>query len=477
MGAQKRKYLHVIIMFVLMIGVGFLPPFGQITPLGMKVLGVFCGLLYGWIFVDLLWPSLLGFIAIAMTGYMDLISAVISGFANAQVLMILLISLFAGALSQIGVTELIAHWVLSKRIFIGKPWLLACVIAATSIVGSILGGGYAVMFLLWGVIIDICKTNGIATKTRLTALLIGAVLFGNIMGAGVIPFLPGVLLFEGFFTNATGLTVPDLPFMVIGVIYIFISVFSLLFFAKVFLKVDANGFNLTEEMCQKHGAYQADRYQKVGMVLLIAFFAGVMLPMIAPNAPGVKVLASLGVLGLSLLYIFVFCVWTKEDGQPVVNMLHCFQYAIPWAVMVLFAVTFPLSAAMESADAGVVATITAAVAPILASLGTTKMLIITIIMVGLLSQVLHNVIVAAVLMPILIPIYINLGGNPYTMFMLMYFSVQCAYATPAASFPAGFLFGHAEVQRKDAYLIGITYMLINFVVLFALIPFCNIFLK
>ena len=48
-------------MFILGAVISVLPPFGQITALGMDVLAVFVMLVYGWIFVDLLWISLLGF--------------------------------------------------------------------------------------------------------------------------------------------------------------------------------------------------------------------------------------------------------------------------------------------------------------------------------------------------------------------------------------------------------------------------------
>ena len=40
---DKKRIVHLIIMFVLTIGIGLLAPFGQITELGMKVLGVFIG--------------------------------------------------------------------------------------------------------------------------------------------------------------------------------------------------------------------------------------------------------------------------------------------------------------------------------------------------------------------------------------------------------------------------------------------------
>ena len=48
------SYIHIAIMLVITFGVGFLPPVGQITELGMKVLGCFLGIVYGWIFIDLL---------------------------------------------------------------------------------------------------------------------------------------------------------------------------------------------------------------------------------------------------------------------------------------------------------------------------------------------------------------------------------------------------------------------------------------
>ena len=57
-------WINSIIVFVLMFGVGQLPPFGQVTPLGMQILGIFVGVLYGWCTVSLIWPSLVGMVAL-----------------------------------------------------------------------------------------------------------------------------------------------------------------------------------------------------------------------------------------------------------------------------------------------------------------------------------------------------------------------------------------------------------------------------
>ena len=40
-------YIHSLITLVLIFGFGFLPPIEPITPVGMRILGILLGLLYG----------------------------------------------------------------------------------------------------------------------------------------------------------------------------------------------------------------------------------------------------------------------------------------------------------------------------------------------------------------------------------------------------------------------------------------------
>ena len=53
---KKLSYLslfHIVITFALTFLVGFLEPIGAMTMYGMKVLGIFLGMLYGWIALDM----------------------------------------------------------------------------------------------------------------------------------------------------------------------------------------------------------------------------------------------------------------------------------------------------------------------------------------------------------------------------------------------------------------------------------------
>ena len=71
--AQSAKkdltLLHALITVFLMFGFAqVVPPLGSITPYGMKILGIFIGLLYGWTASNLIWPTFLGMIALVSTG-------------------------------------------------------------------------------------------------------------------------------------------------------------------------------------------------------------------------------------------------------------------------------------------------------------------------------------------------------------------------------------------------------------------------
>lgn len=62
-------YVKSAIVVAIMVIFQFLPPVGQITELGMKVLGIYIALLYGWSAVNIVWPSFLALFFLAFSGY------------------------------------------------------------------------------------------------------------------------------------------------------------------------------------------------------------------------------------------------------------------------------------------------------------------------------------------------------------------------------------------------------------------------
>ena len=54
---DKRFYGVVLITLAIMLGFGYLPAFGEITPQGMKLLGVFLGVIFARCMGETVWSS------------------------------------------------------------------------------------------------------------------------------------------------------------------------------------------------------------------------------------------------------------------------------------------------------------------------------------------------------------------------------------------------------------------------------------
>ena len=73
MSAKQKGYsisyfIKLAIMLLLMFGFGALPPMGQMNEVGMKVLGTFIGLLFGWSCLGIILPCFVGFVALSFSG-------------------------------------------------------------------------------------------------------------------------------------------------------------------------------------------------------------------------------------------------------------------------------------------------------------------------------------------------------------------------------------------------------------------------
>lgn len=465
-------YIHILIMLLLTFGIGFLPPFGQITALGMKVLGVFLGIVYGWIFIDLLWVSFFGFATLTMTGYCSATEAFAAGFGNPTFLMTMLPAAFATALNQIGISDGIAYWILSRKIFIGRPWFLITAICAAAWLMGIFNGGMAAIFLMWTITLKVGEINGYKPGSRVLNMLIALIVYVGMTAPAMIPFYGGVILYGGFFTRATELSIPPLPMLVCGQIYIVATILIMILISRYIFKVEAAHFTTTEELCQEYGKYKMNNYQKTGFILLIFYFAVLMLPAIFPTLPGAAFCNSLGVIGWTIVYMTIFLIWRTEEGKPLVDLMQCFN-SMPWAMLMLLAVTYPLAEAMESTEVGITATITATVAPLLTQLNVTVLILLTMLFMGFITQFMHNIVMGAISIPIIAPIVIAMGGNPYVCFFTMYVMLSCAYVTPAGSMMAGMVFGHETMVRKDAYIFGLLFLIVAIVMMVVMMPLLN----
>lgn len=140
--------------------------------------------------------------------------------------------------------------------------------------------------------------------------------------------------------------------------------------------------------------------------------------------------------------------------------------AVSWDIIIMFAVTLPVSGALGTEETGIMTTVMQALMPIINGLSPLAFVAATIIVLGLITQVAHNLVLTMAFTPLLAQIAAGFGINPILYGFLLVTMLQCAVATPAASAQSAMVFANSEwVNEKFAYVTGISFAILSMVIL------------
>lgn len=485
--SQKRVlyYVHIVIFLLITFGFGFLPPFAQITEVGMKVLGAFLGAVYGWLFIALDWPSLIALLALGISGYAGSTHELfISGWTFQSVSQSLLAYLFAEAVAQTQFTSYIANKLMTIKLFRGKPYILmaGCMLAAELM--FLLHCGLAGLFLLWSMFRIISEKAGYAKKNKFTMIMVPFTIMVFILANFVWPFNPGSIVQLNFFSKGMEALVPGIAVSFGGwtiwwlaITNVYILLWTL--FVKYILRIKYPEIAALGDQLETLGDsnQKMTGEQKFGLAVLIGFLTGMFAPNILPAEWAfTQIFARLGLTGMLCLVLCIMCAYQKRNGEAFIT-LQGVSKGIVWNIIWLLVATEPLANAFNAEQCGIMPSIMSVVTPILMGMSSSLFLVASLIILGLVTQVVHNFVLMVVFIPLLCPLYAQMGGNPYVIFFGLIIILNAALATPAASYTSALMFGESSMETKYAYIQGFSHFVFALVI-FLLIgwPLANILL-
>lgn len=473
MSAAKRKNLiHFIVMFILTFGIGMIPPFADgITVLGMKVLGVFIGVLYGWTFLGFFWTSCYGMLALCLTGYDTIWNIVGTGFNNTVTIQVIVLFILVAYLIESGFVEFVLGFFLTRKIVIGRPFVLIFMIFFACSVVLMLGLGFGGVFFCWAVMYKIFELLGYKKGDMLVTYMI----YGAAVTAGlssfVFPFSVYAIMMSGFL-NPLGYYIPDLPWIIWNFLYVVLYFLIYILFGKYILRLDVQPFiEKAEEVAQIYTAKKATLQQKIALAMMCLFLFITLIPSFLPAGALKTYFAQYGMVGATFLIITITSV-IHIDGKPITNWAHNAQHGINWDLVIMFVATTPIANALESADSGLLPTLIASVMPVLNNLNGLIFVILVCAFLLIITQFAHNIVVLMALSPTILTIAQSMGDIELGLFAAaMIVAANAAFLTPGASSPAAAVHSNTDyVDTKQAYILGVIIILIAVITLTVLYP-------
>ncbi len=452
------KVVNIFITLLLMFGFGLLPPFSTLTPVGMKLLGIFLGVVYGYTTCGIIWPSLFAIIAFGMSGYSSMDDALASMLGQSTVFQSIMANIAGGALSYYGFGKWFVRWSLSKKIFKGKPLLyvwaffvifgLACIVVKVVILSLIL---YAV----WR---DIADTCGYPADSPFRYVGYCGILFGGSLGGAMIPYEGWEMGLVRVWTEATGVPLNMGVMAVVTIPTTILAITAYVFVSKKLLKVDYQTLQKFDVgKLGKESLVLSPRLKRIIVIYLVTTILCILGNTFIGTGFSALINDTITVAGMYCICTAVLLILPsgEGDGAPCIEFKKVKNSAISWDVIFMVAVTIPLASAVTSDATGIVPWLTGVFEPIFVGKGSLFVLMFTIVVSLILTNIGSNIAFGAAMIPIVAPFVVSSGIDPTFAGAAILYIINIGMVLPGASAPAGIFHAQADIPN-GARRIGVT---------------------
>ncbi len=471
--AQKRQYsqyVHVIIMMALILFFKYVPPIGALTPLGMQTLGIFAGVVYGWSTVGMIFPRAAMILAFGFLGENTVLATLGAAFGDQLTLIVLFFFLVSTLVSEVGLSNYIAQWCVSRKFVVGKPWGIAVMFCIASAIIAATVNLYAAMFLMWNIFYSFCDQAGFKPGDKYPMLVLVAILYSCVVAGGIFPYMGLAIMVVAQLQSFLGLEINYFLYTVMQLFLVFISIGAYILIAKYIFRPDVSLILHQKDNLNSNEELKLTNHQKLVSGLILLLIVMLFLPELLPTSIAIiGFFKALGITGVALAVLILYYVFMlgHEDVVPITKLAQ----GLSWDMIFMFATIAPLSKAINNPDAGILTFINESMSSLLAGMSPFVFIVVLFFVSSCITQFANNAVVMSVIGPIMYTLGDAIQVNPYVLTVLAVPFLSVAFMTPAASVPAAMAFSNKEwIGTKNAYKMGAVIFMVNMLMLVVGIP-------
>lgn len=442
---NKKLFINQCIVLFMMFGFKYLPPFGAMTELGMAILGIFVGAIYGWITIDMLFPNIAGIIALGFSGaYPSFVATFQATFANDSSVMMIGCLFVCAFMEMMNLTDVIVGFLLNMRIakknivmffilFYIAVWLVSAL--STSVLAAYL---FVVMYR------SMTQDANMPPHTKTNSFVLCGIGLVAVLGDLAFPFKPTAIAVMGTLESFIGEPFSFGSYLLYCTSFQFILLILYVLIGRFIIRVDFSKLKAYEAPKVK-----ATKQQKIGLwCILVMMLAFIML------STNLTIFKTLGLGGISLATMLVM-VFIQVDGKPLLDIMELTK-KFNWPIYFLICFFMGIAAFLGSPDVGLTTTFQLWLEPVLTIMPPTVFVCFAMIFATILTNFLNNMPVAVIFISLMFAMGDVMEGINLTAACLgIIMASFAACATPAANPVNATCFSHTDlIKPSTSILIG-----------------------
>lgn len=451
-----KYYIFSAIGIAIMLFFGYLPPFGTVTELGMKVLGIFIGAIWCFSTVGCFWPALLALILFGTSGLYEggVTATFAAAFGSDTWLFVLFVLAFAAMINNSGASKVIANNMASWKFTKGKPYAVSWVLLTIAyVVGALISVTPGIV-ITWAILYVMCEGYGYKPHDKYPTLMVIAITFAALMGQAALPFKAAPIMYMNALTKATegAVTVSYAQFALVAIPMTYLAGISPLLAMKFIFRPDVSLIKNSDFVFTSDET-KFNSEQKIFMLFLAAFFVLLFLPGIFTQAGGfIAWLKTIGNTAICVLLLIIAGFVMKKNGTSFVNLAKTFKDGIPWETMMILAFAVVATSAMTNAACGIKDQIAAWLTPLFGEgTGMGLFIFLVILLSAVITNFIGNLIVGLMFVPIIVA-FATSAGISQNLVVAIAVTTNMSLFLPSASPLAALLHSNTEwCSSNDIY--------------------------
>ncbi len=464
-------YIHMAIGLGVMILFFFLPAVDPITPLGMKVVGIFLMMVYTWSTLDTLWPSMLGLVMLGAIGadpagfnslWMNAIGY------NVCILVLLAMVLFGGV-DTYGCTNYIAKFFLTRKIFKHRPYVFMAIFFAACGVLSATIGVFIALILMWSIARSTLEALHITREDKIWPFFFVGMFLVITLMQPFFPFKGAPLIPLSAYQTAMGdgTHVPYLVHMITDIVMTILVMTIYLVGLKFVIRPDVSKLQAVDpaKIGELLPLPPMNLIQKIYLIMIPVYVFFLLVPEFIPKGmnPVFDLIKYMGPLGVTAAFVCVFLM-VRIENKPLLNFKEVAYKQFNWGIFFMIAAAVYAAGLLSKPTVGVAAWLLKVLNPILGNQPEMVFVALMLFTALVITNFANNAAMATVLVPVIIAFSQQNGYDPTPIVSGVVLMVFVAMLTPAASPHAGMMHGNKEIYTtKEIMMIGLPMCLITLV--------------
>lgn len=477
--AQTKKQnpymmlIHLVIGVVVAFAFSKITPPGQITPMGMALIGTFLVTNYWFITIDMITGSLASMVMFPLLSGVAAGGVVTSTLGNTTVWQMLVVLPLIYALKKSGATDYLANWMMTRKFMYGKSTMFVMIfLILASLISALKVHTLVVLALAEGVM----TAAGYEERTKEHDAFMVATFFASALASNVIPYGSWIASFITSYESIAGEPLDTALYMGFGIVLNIVLDIVYVLVMKFILRCNYSKLADIKMDAVKGEEHKLSKKGKVMLILFLIMILGAVIPALFRNWAVSKFLSGTLTTALWFTACAVVCFAIRIDGEPIVSAGEAMKNGVAWPMILSAAVMLYYAGLVGGADSGIRPTLTAAFAGIFDGMPGVLLLLVACLLTVIVTGFFSNMATGVIFMSATIPLAAAFNLAPLALGVCIMWASMPGFITPGGTGTAPYLHGLTSITKKNMYKYMLAFLVAFLVIILIFGAVMNIIL-